>query len=151
MGAHAIDTRVTAVVTASLFNLEGKTALVTGASSGFGRRFASVLARACRSDSFTVIDRLWLERLTEINELVQVSVAGAVRDPPMQLRRHGRLRRPHFEGGHGRACASSTNNGRLTSLEQVGSIPATQMASGNDLDVYGKYSNGAAPMRLRAE
>jgi len=47
-------------VTVSLFNLEGKTALVTGASSGFGRHFASVLARAGARLAVTArsIDRL---------------------------------------------------------------------------------------------
>jgi NAD(P)-dependent dehydrogenase (short-subunit alcohol dehydrogenase family) len=51
-----------------LFNLEGKTALVTGASSGFGRSFAQTLAEA---GADVVISARNRERLTETGEMLK--------------------------------------------------------------------------------
>ncbi len=51
-----------------LFNLEGKTALVTGASSGFGRSFALTLAEA---GAAVVISARNRERLTETEEILK--------------------------------------------------------------------------------
>ena len=51
-----------------LFNLEGKTALVTGASSGFGRSFALTLAEA---GADVVISARNRERLTETEEILK--------------------------------------------------------------------------------
>ncbi|MBT3255774.1 MAG: SDR family oxidoreductase [Deltaproteobacteria bacterium] len=52
----------------NLFNLEGKTALVTGASSGFGRSFAQTLAEA---GADVVISARNRERLTETEEILK--------------------------------------------------------------------------------
>ena len=51
-----------------LFNLEGKTALVTGASSGFGRSFAETLAEAGAN---VVISARNQERLTETETILK--------------------------------------------------------------------------------
>lgn len=48
-------------MTAGLFDLAGKTALVTGASSGFGRHFAQVLARSGARVAVTARSRARLE------------------------------------------------------------------------------------------
>src|SRR5512134_33285 len=54
----------------SLFNLEGKTALVTGASSGLGRGFAQTLAEA---GAKVVIAARNLERLSETEAVIKKS------------------------------------------------------------------------------
>ena len=66
-----------------LFDLSGKTALVTGASRGLGRRFAATLARAGADVIVTAliaegrIDVPWLEHLCEYRVLA-VDAAGRV-------------------------------------------------------------------------
>ena len=54
--------------TKDLFNLEGKTALVTGASSGFGRSFAETLAGA---GAKVVISARNQELLTETETILK--------------------------------------------------------------------------------
>ena len=59
-----------------LFNLEGKTALVTGASSGFGRTFAKTLAEAGANVVITARNQ---ERLTETEEIVKETGRGVLK------------------------------------------------------------------------
>ena len=58
------------------FNLEGKTALVTGASSGLGRSFAQTLAEA---GADVVIAARNLERLSETEAMLKKSGAKTLK------------------------------------------------------------------------
>ena len=60
----------------TLFNLDGKTALVTGASSGFGRSFAMTLAEA---GGHVVISGRNMERLSETEEMLKKTGAGVLK------------------------------------------------------------------------
>jgi NAD(P)-dependent dehydrogenase (short-subunit alcohol dehydrogenase family) len=67
------------MATNDLFSLHGKTALVTGASSGFGRHFAGVLARAGAKVALAARRRDALERIAaEIVGRGGPAVAGAM-------------------------------------------------------------------------
>jgi NAD(P)-dependent dehydrogenase (short-subunit alcohol dehydrogenase family) len=60
----------------NLFNLEGKTALVTGASSGLGRGFAQTLAEA---GAHVVIAARNLERLSDTEAMIKKSGAKTLK------------------------------------------------------------------------
>jgi NAD(P)-dependent dehydrogenase (short-subunit alcohol dehydrogenase family) len=71
---------MSAPAAAALFDLTGRTALVTGASRGLGRRFAQVLARAGAAVGVAARDRAELDALCAALEAEGGRAAGAALD-----------------------------------------------------------------------